>query len=214
MILCDIGNSTFHFLIDNDDFKISINDNLEKLEGSCFENKSIYFISVNDDAKKTFKKRFPNSIDLGIDLKFQTTYSNRLGIDRKVASKFLQDGIVVDFGSAITVDLVENYIHQGGFILTGFDSLITSYKAISNKLNFNFKQNLNIDELPKNTDEAISYGIIKMVTLPIIEYQQKYNKKLIITGETSKYFHQYFTNFEYKKRLIFENMKQIIEEQK
>lgn len=30
MILCDIGNSTFHFLIGENDLKIGVNENLDR----------------------------------------------------------------------------------------------------------------------------------------------------------------------------------------
>ncbi|MBI3873678.1 MAG: type III pantothenate kinase [Arcobacter sp.] len=214
MILCDIGNTTFHFLVGNDEFKVSITEDLDRLEFDNFDSSEIYFISVNSDGKEKFKKKFPNSIDLGNNLNFNTTYSNTLGIDRIIACKFIENGIIVDFGSAVTVDIVENNIHLGGSIMAGFDMLKMNYPNISNKLKFDFQENLDLNKLPTNTDEAISFAILNMIVLPIKEMQKRYNQKLIITGETSKYFLPYFDNFEFRNRLIFESMKKIIEEQK
>jgi type III pantothenate kinase len=214
MILCDIGNSTFHFLVNEKEYKISVNEKLEQLDFLKNNMSDVYFISVNEKGTKEFKDKFPHGVNLAENLKFNTKYSNNLGVDRVVACKFINDGIVVDFGSAITVDVIENKQHLGGFIMTGFDKLKNSYEEISPKLSFDFNRNLNIEELPLNTNNAISFSIIKMVTAPIIELQEKYNKKLIITGESSRYFHQYFTNFIYEDRLIFNSMKQIIKEQK
>jgi len=210
MILCDIGNSTFHFLVDEDECKIGIDGDLDSeiLKSSD----EVYFISVNDVATKTFKKRFPSAIDLKEKIDFQTSYASTLGIDRIVACKLFDDGIIVDFGSAITVDIMENKKHLGGFIMPGFDSLKMVYPQISSKLQFEFKTNLNFDRLPQDTDVAISFGIIKMVVEPIEELQRRYNKKLIITGETAKVFLPYFKNYEFNERLIFTSMKKIIEE--
>lgn len=206
MILCDIGNSTFHFLIGENDFKIGVDENLDI---DIFDNIAgeIYFISVNEIATEVFKAKFPNSIDLKCNFSLKTTYGTTLGIDRIVACKLFDDGIIVDFGSAITVDIMENERHLGGFILPGIDSLKMVYPQISIKLQFEFKTNIDFDRLPQSTDEAISFAILKMTIAPIVDIQKKYNKKLIITGESAKPFLSYFDNYEFKERLIFESMK-------
>jgi len=211
MILCDIGNSTFHFLCCEDEFKIGVDESLERDVFSKSDDE-VYFISVNEKATTTFLSKFPNSIDLRDKIKFDTEYASTLGIDRIVACKLFEDGIIVDFGSAITVDVMENKKHLGGFILPGFDSLKMIYPQISPKLQFEFKSNIDFDRLPQNTDEAISMAIVKMVVQPIEDIQKKYNKNLIITGETAKPFLPYLKNCEFKERLIFTSMKKIIEE--
>lgn len=218
MILCDIGNTTFHFLKisenSEEDFKLSISDNLSTNKLSTEIDEMVYFISVNDEARTVFQKKFPNSLDIGEKFEFKTTYANTLGIDRSIACKFISNGIIVDFGSAITIDVMQNNAHLGGFIMLGFETLKRSYSMISKKLIFDFQENINIDDMPTNTNEAISSAIIKMIVLPIKEIQKKYNLKLIITGETSKIFLKYFDDYEFRDRLIFDNMKKIIEEKK
>lgn len=211
MILCDIGNSTFHFLIGENDFKVGVD---ESLEGDILDNidDEIYFISVNEVATKAFKAKFPNSIDLKEKSFFQTTYGTTLGIDRIVACKLFDDGIIVDFGSAITVDVMENKKHLGGFILPGIESLKRVYPQISSKLQFEFITNIDFDRLPQNTNEAISFAIVKMVIASIVDIQKRYNKKLILTGESAKPLLAYFENYEFIERLIFESMKKIIED--
>lgn len=215
MILCDIGNTTFHFLIlsgNQKEFKISINDDLGDLDFPNYGNYDIYFISVNEEATKRFQARFPKSVNLENKINFKTNYSSTLGIDRVVACKFLSEGIVADFGSAITVDIVKNGIHLGGYIFPGFEMLCKIYPQISNKLSFDFETEMNLDKIPENTNAAISMSIIQMIITPIKELQKKHNTKIIITGETAKYFSPYIDKFEIRKRLIFENMKNIIEE--
>ena len=206
MILCDIGNSTFHFKTNKKDFKISVNDDLSKLR---FKSK-IYFISVNKKATKKLLKYFPNSVNLNSKFKIQTTYATTLGIDRIVAIQNIKNGIVVDFGSAITVDIIKKKKHLGGFIMPGIEMLKNNYPKISKKLKFDFVTNTNLDKIPLNTNEAINYGIINMIVLPIKNIQNQYNLSIIFTGENSKLILQYFKNYKYKKNLIFKNMKQLV----
>jgi len=213
MILCDIGNTTFHFLRGDNTFKVSINKSLdgvfaEELEAGEF----VYFISVNENESLVLKAKFPNAIDLSPFIKLNTHYAQTLGIDRAMACTTIEDGIVVDFGTAITVDIMKDGIHLGGYIFPGFDTLCRIYPQISDKLSFEFKENLELDTIPKNTNEAISMAILQMIVAPIKELQNKYKSKLIITGETAKYFLPYLDNFEIREKLIFENMKKIIEE--
>ncbi len=210
MILCDIGNSTFHFLIGENDLKIGVNENLDRDVLANIDDE-VYFISVNEVATKAFKSKFPKSIDLKEKCSLQTTYGSTLGIDRIVACKLFDDGIIVDFGSAITVDVMENKKHLGGFILPGIDSLKMVYPQISPKLQFEFKTNIDFDRLPQNTDEAISFALLKMIIAPIVDIQKRYKKKLMITGESGKPFLSYFDNYEFVERLIFESMKKIIQ---
>ena len=54
MILCDIGNSTYHFKTRKKTFKISVNDSIESLPE--YEGK-VYFLSVNKKARRVFLKK-------------------------------------------------------------------------------------------------------------------------------------------------------------
>lgn len=217
MILCDIGNTTFHFLIQGESYKVSIEDDLDLLKGRLNPKEDpsvvIYYVSVNHEATKKLLESFPFAHDLEPYVTLQTKYGSTLGIDRKLACLTIRDGIIVDFGSAITIDSVENGIHQGGSILIGFDMLVKSYPLISSKLHFEFNETLQKEKLPCNTHDAISFGIISMV-VGAIEYTKKYSRDLplIVTGETSRYFLPYLTHFEFKKELIFDGMKHIIKE--
>ena len=208
MILCDIGNTTYHFLIKQQDFKISVKDSLKSLV--FYE--QIYFISVNKKATKKFLKQFPNAIDLEPYITLSTKYNQTLGIDRQVVSLYAKNKIIVDIGSAITVDIIQNNIHQGGFILPGFDILKKIYPNISKKLQFNFSSKVNLDKIPTNTDMAINYAIFQMIILPIKDIKKRYDLKLIFTGENSKYVMPYFQRATLKKYLIFDNMKKLIKQ--
>ena len=210
MILCDVGNSTYHFSLKNNkekkNFKIGVKSNLKQLK---IKDK-IYFISVNKKATKKLLKVFPDAINLKKYFTLKTDYSNEIGIDRVVACSNIKNSIVIDFGSAITVDIIKNSKHLGGFIMPGVDMLKKNYPKISPKLEFEFENNINLDKIPTNTNMAINYAIINMIVLPIKKVQDRYNLKIIFTGENSKLFLDYFSNKKFKSNLIFKNMSRIV----
>lgn len=206
MILCDIGNTTYHFKDGKKDFKLDLKTNLKKIKIKD----RIYFISVNKKGTKKLLKLFPNAINLEKYFTLKTNYSNKIGIDRVVACSDIKNSIVVDFGSAITVDIIKDSKHLGGFIMPGVDILKRNYPEISSKLKFEFENNLNLDKIPTNTDMAINYAIINMIVLPIKKVQNRYNLKIIFTGQNSELFLNYFQNSKFKSNLIFKNMKKAV----
>jgi len=200
MILCDIGNTHFHF---NKDGRI-----FDEKECSLKKEK-IYFISVNEKKTKELLKKNPKSIDLSKYVKFNTSYQG-LGIDRIMACKAIENGVVVDAGSAITIDVMVDSIHLGGYILPGIKALNDSYKNISDRLDMDFTFNIDTEILPVNTKEAISYGAIGM----IINFIQKVakNQKIYFTGGDGNYLERYFDNSVYIKDLVFRGMKKTIQD--
>ena len=210
MTLCDIGNTTFAFNHKGKQFKVSINTKLKLLPQI---KDKIYFLSVNAKATKKFIKKYPQALNIKKLIKFTTSYQG-MGIDRQVACRGFNNAIIVDCGSAITVDIMLNSKHNGGFILSGINKLISFYPQISTKLKFNFTKNINLDKMPTNTNEAISYAILKSIILPIKELEEKYNLQVIFTGEDSRYIRDNFKDSIYKKNLIFNNMKKIIKRNK
>jgi len=207
MILIDIGNSTFHILQNNNDTKLSIDDDLPNNL-----NQTIYFLSVNQKASQKLLKEYPNAIDIKNYFNIQTSYASTMGIDRVAVCSFVKNNIIVDCGSAITVDIMKNNVHIGGFILPGLDKLKSIYPSISNKLEFNWQNNLNLDKIPLNTNDAINYALLQMIILPIKDVQKKYKLNIIFTGENSKQIINHFKNCEYNDSLVFDSMKNAIRE--
>ncbi len=209
MTLCDIGNTTFAFKSNEKKFKLSVDTKLKlfpEVKGK------IYFISVNCKATTKFINKYPQAVNVKDLIDFKTSYQG-MGIDRQVACLGSKNAIVVDCGSAITVDVVKDHKHKGGFILTGIKKLSSFYPQISPKLKFNFTKNINLDKMPMNTNEAISYAILKSVILPIKELEEKYNLQVVFTGEDSEIIRDNFKNSIYKKNLIFNSMKKIIKKE-
>lgn len=203
MILCDIGNSNVDFFHDGKIWTIS----LEEFENYKPKEK-IYFISVNDNITKKLQMN-SNFINLEPYFKFDTIYQG-LGIDRIAACSAIKDGIVVDAGSAITVDIVSNSQHLGGFILPGLSAYEKCFSGISDRLKFRLNPNIDLDALPQMTADALSYGVIKP-TIMIITDTCK-DKKIYFTGGDGKFFSKYFKNSIYDRTLIFRGMKKTIEE--
>lgn len=201
MILCDIGNTSYDFLINNQHHKVFLDENLPQIK------ETIYFISVNEKATAKLLSLYPTAVNLENHLNFKTSYVG-MGVDRKVACLALENGVIVDAGSAITIDIMENGEHQGGFILPGLRKFHNIYAQISPKLDFDFALKQNLDKIPQNTQDAISYSILKAIILPIKEIAQ--NKQLLFTGGDGEYLSSFFSESIYKKDLIFENMKRIM----
>lgn len=202
MILCDIGNTTFHFLIKGKHKKYFLDEKLPKFDDE------IFFVSVNKGATKALLKSNPKAQNIKKLMNFKTKYEG-LGIDRALACYFEKDSVIVDAGSAITVDIMEKGSHKGGFILPGFRAFMKTYPKISKKLKFDFEKNINLDKIPLQTKDAIQYAMMKSIILPIKEVSKK--RKIIFTGGDGKLLCKYFENSIYKKDLIFENMKRIID---
>ena len=202
MILCDIGNSTFHFLINGKHKKYDIDKEIPSFTND------IYYVSVNNKATLKLLDINPQAKDITEVLEFETQYQG-LGADRAIACVFCEDEIIVDAGSAITVDIMKKGKHKGGFILPGFRAFSETYPKISKKLKFDFEKDINLDKIPLQTKDAIQYAMMKSIILPIKEISK--NKNIIFTGGDGKLLSGYFKNSVYKKDLIFENMKRIID---
>jgi len=208
MILCDIGNTTYHFKVKNQSFVLPTHKSLKTLPAYT---EPIYFISVNEKATKAFLKKYPSAINIENSINFKTAYKG-MGIDRKVVCKYIKDGIIVDFGSAVTVDIMKNAVHKGGFILPGIEAFKSIYPNISQKLTFDFEKNTNLDKIPLNTNQAINYAILSAITLPILKEYEKYKTKIYFTGGDKSLLKKHFENIpvKYMKNMMFKSMKKII----
>ena len=202
MILCDIGNTTASFWEDGKITKFSVS----KFPKT---NEKVYFISVNDKLNKKLSNE--NFINLEPFMCLNTSYEG-LGIDRAMACYTIKTGLVVDAGSAITLDIISNNIHLGGAILPGLSAYLETYSNISPRLKINLNSQIDPNSLPQQTSDAVSYGIIKPILLLIKEIAN--GKQIYFTGGDGAFFERFFENSIYCKDLVFLGMKKIIEENK
>lgn len=202
MILCDIGNHNADIFQDGKIWSI----NLTEFQNYKPEEK-VYYISVNEPLSKKLKD-LPNFINIESLFDFDTIYQG-MGIDRIAACTAVNDGMIVDAGSAITVDIMSNSIHLGGFIIPGLSSYEKCFAGISDRLKFRLNPNVDFDALPQKTSNALSYGVMKPIIMILGDSCK--DKKIYFTGGDGKFFSKYFKNSIYDRTLIFRGMKKAIE---
>ncbi len=202
MILCDIGNSYYHFYKNGRVWKQGLKDSF-----ALDESETIYVVSVNDNALVRLSQKY-HTVDLSNELRLSSDYTT-LGADRAFACFAANDGVVVDAGSAITVDIMQEGFHLGGFILPGIQTFINSYPLISNKLNVGFNMGVCLESLPQNTKDAISYGALISVVGAIKEVSR--SKFVYFTGGDGKFLSRFFEDRSaVDDTLIFKGMLKLI----
>lgn len=199
MLLCDIGNTSYHFLEDEKDYK----EYVETFDPSTIK-EEVFYICVNPKIKEILKS-LKNWIDLStyVDM---TQYYSTMGVDRIFACEAVTNSVVVDTGSAITVDVVKEGLFQGGFIYPGIKAMSQTYKNISTALEYPFNFELDLTSLPKNSVDAISYGYLKTLYNEVVSYEIE----IILTGGDAENFLTLFPNAKIDKKLIFKGMKQVM----
>ncbi|WP_418641255.1 type III pantothenate kinase [Sulfurimonas sp. ST-27] len=199
MLLCDIGNTSYHFYDENRDYK----EHVKSFDPSCIKEK-VYYICVNK-ALHVNLRSLSNWIDLSeyIDKK---KYYQTMGIDRIFAVESVSDGIIIDAGSAVTVDVVKNGQFMGGFIYPGIKAMQKTYENISPALAYSFNFECDLDIMPKNSQDAISYGYLKTLYSEVMSH----NLPVILTGGDALEFKKIFRDAKVDEKLIFNSMKKII----
>lgn len=197
MLLCDIGNSYFHFFYKGKMWKEGAS-NLSKINPQI----TIYYISVNPLFEQRLLDLHPNSQNIENFIKIDTIYKG-LGIDRIAACNVVKDGIIIDAGSAITVDVMYGGMHMGGYILPGFDLYEKMFSGIK-ILDVGINPRVDLFALPQNTRDAISYGCLQSMILPIKNIVR--DDFLYFTGGNGKFLAQFFENAIYDNTLVFQGM--------
>jgi len=200
MVLCDIGNTSYHFLDGDEEFKKSVKtfNPLEMKERVCY-------ISVNQKVKEQLQG-LENWTDLSSFINTQPYYET-MGIDRIFACEAVHHGIIIDAGSALTVDVMRDGVFEGGFIYPGLHAMMHTYATISPALNYSFNFEVNLDKMPKNSQDAISYGYLKTLYSEVMSH----NLPVILTGGDALAFHKLFKHATVDEMLIFNSMKKIIQ---
>lgn len=202
MLLCDVGNSSFAFYKEAkvetfliDDFDINS------------ITQEVYYICVNPKISERLKAH-PLWHDITPMINLEGSYDT-LGIDRQVAVLGLKgDGVVVDAGSAITIDVVEEGLYKGGFIFPGFRAMQRAFAEISSKLDYLLNFEVTFDKIATNSQDAISYGAL----VPLIQEIKRLSKdkELVITGGDAALLVKYLENALYAPHWIFDAMLKII----
>ncbi|RLA66477.1 MAG: pantothenate kinase [Epsilonproteobacteria bacterium] len=205
MLLADIGNTHFHIFNGETVEHLLYDDAIDK-----YKNRSLYYISVKhalEDSVTKIKTWQNISDSISIDNAYDT-----MGVDRKALCLSYNDGMFIDAGSAITVDIMEAGVYMGGYILPGVKAMLKSYKDISSALDVELDENISLTQLPRTTKGQISYGIIAAIKALIDKHSQK--KQLYFTGGDGKFLSSFFEDAIYDEALVFRGMIKAIKDKK
>ncbi len=204
MLLVDIGNRFAHLYDGQNILNLEYEELFQR-----YSNNSLYYINVNLNLQNRLSKN-RNWINLEPFVKLDGTYKE-MGIDRKVLLLSGKDGIYIDAGSAITIDLKVNNKFIGGTILPGIWRVKECYKDISPLLSIDTLNEINLNKIPNSTTkDSISYGIIA----PIVALVKKINKNnlpIYCCGGDGKLLAKYL-GAKFDKFLIFKGMQNVIKE--
>lgn len=205
MTLCDAGNTNATFFENGKITKIKL-ENFKDFKSD----EKIYFISVNDEVTKRLQN-LPKFVNLEPYFELDTIY-NGLGIDRIASCYAIKNGLIIDAGSAITMDVMMNSMHLGGAIMPGISHVLKTYEDISPRLKISLNSQIDLDALPQKTADAVSYGVIKPILL-LIENMAN-GSKIYFTGGDGEFLSRFFATSIYDRMLVFRGMQKLIEQKK
>ncbi|WP_353662996.1 type III pantothenate kinase [Hydrogenimonas sp. SS33] len=202
MILCDIGNSRMHCFDGERVEHLSFEEGLRKYARS-----DVRYICVNDRAKERLRSDAPGWRELEAEGLLQTGYEG-LGADRAAACLGLHHGVVVDAGSAITVDVMEEGRHLGGWIWPGLRSWRACYRAISPRLDLPLDPEVDLYALPLSTREAVSYAVFAPIARLVKEAAGE--KPVVVTGGDASTVAPLIEGAVIDEQIVFRGMEKII----
>ncbi len=197
ILLADIGNSFVHIYNGNEIVHLSHNDAIKK-----YAQKPLNYISVNQSLENKIIKH-TNWKNISSIITLDGAYDT-MGVDRRALCLSYSDGVFVDAGSAITVDVMENGIYHGGFILPGLSAALKAYADISPVLDVDLDREVPLDRLPLTTKDGISYGIIASI-ISVIE-KHRGDKKIYFAGGDGKFLSSYLKGAIFDETLVFQGI--------
>ena len=205
ILLADIGNTHFHIY---DGEQVQHLSYAEAMEG--FAGRRLFYISVKASLGEEIEK-IAQWQDISDWVHIEGEYEG-MGVDRKALCLSRADGIFVDAGSAITVDVVSGGRYQGGYILPGIRAMLESYAGISEVLDVELNENISLDQVPRTTKDGISYGIIGSIKALIEKHKE--TKDIYVTGGDGKLLCGFLENGILNNMLVFDGMQKVIKESK
>lgn len=200
MILCDIGNTTIDWDIHGEYSKQSV----ENFDPFLYS-EVIYYICVNSKLLP-YISSLKNWIDVSQCIEWQKYYPT-MGIDRIMVCEAIPNGVIVDAGSAITVDMMCHGDYEGGFISLGLRSVQEAYAKLSPALAWSFNFEVDLTIMAKNTPDAITIGYLA----PLISKIKSLGSPIVVTGGDSKVFSSLLDDATIDNHLVFKGMKKLIE---
>ena len=124
VLLADIGNTYVHIYNGSEIEHLSYEEAIRK-----YSKEALCYISVKQQLDSTIE----NIIlwkNISQEIQLQGAYET-MGVDRRALCLSHDDGVFVDEGSAITVEIMQNGRYMGGFIVSGSKAMLQAYTAIS-----------------------------------------------------------------------------------
>jgi len=205
VLLADIGNTYFHIFNGSEIEHLSYDDAMSK-----YSKKELSYISVNQELEGKISN-IPSWKNISDNIQLKGDYDT-MGVDRKALCLSHRNGVFVDAGSAITVDVMKNGIYQGGYIFPGIKAMLESYRNISPVLDTDLNEMISLKRLPSTTKDGISYGIIASIKALIDKHS--HGTKLYFTGGDGKFLSTFFENSVYNELLVFEGIREALKDKK
>ncbi len=195
MILADIGNTSVHFGIERNNrlvkafrlYNRSISRSVLKKKLKEYRSEDILICSVAPSVASYFKDIGGKVYFVGRDLTVpvKSFYNKKdIGQDRLVnvfaaVKLYPKAKIIIDFGTALTVDFIsKDKDYLGGFILPGIRLYLESLKKcelLSKRVKL---VNSRCPFIPKDTISSISCGTKEGFSLMVNSFVDKYKRKL------------------------------------
>ena len=203
MLLADIGNTYFHIYNGRDIEHLAYEEAIGK-----YSQERLCYISVKQQLDSTIENIHLWK-NISKEIQLQGAYET-MGVDRRALCLSHDDGVFVDAGSAITVDIMEHGRYMGGFIFPGLKAMLQAYSSISPILETELNEAISLERLPATTKDGISYGIIASIKALIDKHSD--GKKLYFTGGDGKLLSSFFEEATYDEMLVFDGMRKVIKE--
>ncbi|MCS7244600.1 MAG: type III pantothenate kinase [candidate division WOR-3 bacterium] len=140
-------------------------------------------------------------------------YSKTLGSDRIAKAHYIsyklgEISIVVDFGTATVIDIVDSEF-KGGFILLGYKNYLKCLHESTSLLPNLENTCFDIQEKPiaNSTEEAILLGLLNSYKSLILKLEKEFNvKHKFITGGNANLFLKFFKDYKYEPHMTLSGL--------
>jgi len=203
LLLADIGNTHFHIYNGSEVEHLSYEEAIRK-----YNKEALCYISVKQHLDSTIEN-IALWKNISSQIYLEGAYET-MGVDRRALCLSHENGLFVDAGSAITIDVMDDGKYLGGFILPGLKAMLQAYRSISPALDTEMNETISLEQLPSTTKDGISYGIIASIKALIDKHSD--GKKLYFTGGDGKFLSSFFEEATYDEMLVFNGMRKVIKE--
>jgi type III pantothenate kinase len=197
MRLIDFGNTRAHVWHAGSVEHMEADEALRR-----YGSRKIHYINVNK-RNHDLLSAISGWYDMGSDLHLDGDYPG-MGTDRKALCLARSNGILVDAGSAVTVDKMVGGVYAGGLIYPGFKAMSRAYASVSPILDVPFDSCIDLSKLPRSTPHSVSFGTIAPIVALIEQIRE--DMPVWITGGDGELIASFVQDAVYDEGLVFEGM--------